>query len=48
MAQFTCFKINKHITLQETVIEDQVDIEVLLIKCKTFLARLKKKAFAQL
>ena len=44
MRQLSNLQVNEHITFQQTVIENQIDEEVLFVEGKALLACLKQKA----
>ena len=41
MGKFVCFQINKDIALQQSIIEDQINIIIVFIESETFLTCLE-------
>ncbi len=47
MSQLVALEVNKHIAAQESIVKNQIDIEVVVIEGEPFLTSLKEKPFAQ-
>lgn len=48
MREFVNFKVNQNVALQQAVVEDQVNVEIVFVKCESLLPCFKQEALAQL
>jgi len=47
MGEFTDLQVYEHVAAEQSVVEHQIDKEMLLVEGEAFLPRLKEEAFAQ-